>query len=129
MLGKKLLLIEDDSFMREMITLVLESEDYEVTGAGDGRGALRLLKDSGGYAAVISDMYLPDTDGLELFAQINALQPELAFLLLTSETDETIVRKATGLGISYILKDENYAEAILSALRQPCTGQTGEMIS
>ncbi|WP_371374132.1 response regulator [Sporomusa aerivorans] len=125
MLGKKLLLIEDDSFMREMITLVLESEDYEVTGAGDGRGALRLLKDSGGYDAVISDMYLPDTDGLELFAQINALQPELAFLLLTSETDETIVRKATGLGISYILKDENYAEAILSALRQSCTRPNG----
>ena len=115
-MNKKILLIEDDDFMRDMITLVLESEEYEVCGVANGVDALQLLAGSSEYGAVISDMYLPDTDGLTLFAQINASYPELQFLILTSETDEVIVHKATSLGITYILKDENFAEAILAVL-------------
>ena len=102
--------------MREMIALVLQSAEYEVTGVANGEDALRLLDECSEYGAVISDMYLPDTDGLKLFEQISARYPNLLFLILTSETDATIIQKATSLGITYILKDENFAEAILVAL-------------
>lgn len=115
---KKILLIEDDNFMREMIALVLETENYEVTGVGNGEDALGLLRGCSEYGAVISDMYLPDTDGLKLFEQVSTNYPELLFLILTSETDETIVQKATSLGITYILKDENFAESILATLKK-----------
>lgn len=113
---KKILLIEDDNFMREMIALVLEAENYEVTGVENGEDALRLLRECSEYGVVISDMYLPDTDGLRLFEQVRANYPKLLFLILTSETDEAIVQKATNLGITYILKDENFAESILAKL-------------
>jgi|GEM_PF-2832605 len=114
----KVLLIEDDSFMRKIIILMLETENYEVTGVGDGAEALRLLRECEGYGAVISDMYLPDTDGLTLFEQVNAGYPDLLFLILSSETDKTIVRKAISLGITYILKDENFAKSILAVLNK-----------
>ncbi|MBP2627026.1 MAG: hybrid sensor histidine kinase/response regulator [Firmicutes bacterium] len=113
----KLLLIEDDNFMREMIALVLETENYKVTGVENGGEALRLLDECSEYGAVISDMYLPDTDGLILFEKINVAYPNLLFLILTSETDETIVQRAKNLGITYILKDENFAESVLVALK------------
>ena len=115
-MGNRILLIEDDNFMRDMIAMVLESEDYEVTGVDNGAEALVLLHKSKEYGAVISDMYLPDTDGLKLFAEINAHYPDLLFLILTSETDEKIIEKARGLGITYVLKDENFAESILAVL-------------
>lgn len=115
---KKILLIEDDDFMREMIALVLETENYEVTGAANGEEALRLLKECNGYGAVISDMYLPDSNGLTLFEQVRADYPTLVFLILTSESDEAIVQKAERLGITYILKDENFAESILTVLNK-----------
>lgn len=102
--------------MREMIALVLEAENYEVTGVGNGGEALRLLREGGRYGTVISDMYLPDTNGFKLFEQVSADYSELLFLILTSETDEAIVQKATSLGITYILKDENFAESILATL-------------
>jgi len=119
-LGKKILLIEDDNFMREMIALVLEAESYKVTGVENGGDALGLLRECREYEydAVISDMYLPDTDGLKLFEQVSANYPGLQFLILTSETDEAIVQQATSLGITYILKDENFAEAILATLQK-----------
>ena len=112
-----LLLIEDDSFMRKMIRLVLESENYKVTGTENGEEALRLLGESNGYDAVISDMYLPDMDGITVFEKVNTTYPNLFFLILTSETDETIVQRAKKLGLTYILKDENFAESILLALK------------
>lgn len=117
-MSNKILLIEDDDFMREMIALVLESEDYEVTGVGNGADALQALAEGTAYNAVISDMYLPDTDGLKLFAEVNVNYPGLLFLILTSETDQLIVKKATDLGINYILKDENFAESILAVLNK-----------
>ncbi|WP_094604060.1 hypothetical protein SPSIL_044910 [Sporomusa silvacetica DSM 10669] len=112
----KLLLIEDDSFMREMIALTLETENYEVTGVESGTEALQKLNSCNKYGGIISDMYLPDTDGLTLFEQVHPEYPDLLFLILTSETDEIIVRKAANLGITYILKDENFAETVLTAL-------------
>lgn len=114
---RKLLIIEDDCFMREMIIMVLESENYEVVGAENGAEALKLLQECAGCDAVIADMYLPDTDGLELFEQINAIYPDTMFIILSSETDRNIVRKATGLGIKYIFKDENFAESIVTTLQ------------
>ncbi|WP_346355947.1 response regulator [Azotosporobacter soli] len=112
----KILLIEDDELMRDMITMVLAMEGHEVSGAATGEVA-RALFNAGGYAAVISDMYLPDTDGFELFAELKAVQPELLFLLLSGETDEAVLRKAAALGIPYIEKDENFAERIAAALK------------
>ena len=114
---KKLLLIEDDCFMREMVTMVLESKNFEVVGAETGAEALRLLQECAGCDAVIADMYLPDTDGLELFEQINAIYPEAMFVMLSSETDQKIVSKADSLGIKYIFKDENFAESIVTTLQ------------
>jgi len=115
---KKLLLIEDDRFMRDMITMVLSTENYDVSGADSGAAALQLCSERGDYDAVISDMYLPDTDGLTLFAQMNALFPGRRFIILTSETDETIRRKASELGIIYVLKDAHFAETVLNALEK-----------
>ena len=114
--SEKILLIEDDAFMRDMITLVLESENYEVSGVENGAEVLSLLPEYGNYAAVISDMYLPDANGIALFEQIHDVCPSLRFLILTSETNEAIIQKAKALGIIYIQKDENFAESMLAAL-------------
>ncbi len=112
----KILLIEDDALMRDMITMVLSIQAHEVSGAATGEIACALFG-AGGYDAVISDMYLPDTDGFALFAELKTRQPDLRFLLLSGETDETVLRKAAALAIPYIEKDENFAEAIAAALQ------------
>ncbi|MCE5286671.1 MAG: response regulator [Pelosinus sp.] len=113
---KKLLLIEDDSFMKDMIALVLESEGYEVDSAESGREAMQRLNEYPQCAAVISDMYLPDSDAFTLFNKFSEAWPGLLFLILSSETDQAIVQKAADLGIAYIFKDENFAESIVAAL-------------
>jgi Response regulator containing CheY-like receiver, AAA-type ATPase, and DNA-binding domains len=111
----KVLLVEDDPFMRDMIVLLLETENYEVTGVESGSAALKILQQYH-YDAIISDMYLPDTNGLNLYEKIHALYSDLTFLILTSEMNEAIIKKATELGITYIIKDENFAETLLAVL-------------
>ena len=115
---KKLLLIEDERFMLDLIIMVLEMSDYEVDGATSGAEALQLLREGSEYAAIISDMYLPDADGLMLFEQVHTAYPEVPFLILTSETNEAIVQKIIDFGIPYILKNGNFAESILAALKK-----------
>lgn len=115
-MGKRLLLIEDDSFMRDMVALVLQTESYEVDGCGSGEEALGAFSEGGEYAAVISDMYLPDFDGFTLIKKVKELQPDLLFVVLTSETDQAVIEKAADLGIIYIPKDENFAESIIAVL-------------
>ncbi|HWR39770.1 MAG TPA: response regulator [Patescibacteria group bacterium] len=113
----KVLLVEDDDFMRDMIGMVLTAEQYQVCGAANGAEALQQLQENGDCAAVVCDMYLPDTDGLTLSAQLKARCPGLLFLLLTGESDETIRQRAATLGIQYMMKDENFAESILTGLQ------------
>ncbi|SDE06505.1 response regulator [Sporomusa acidovorans] len=111
----KILLIEDDPFMRDMIVLLLETENYEVTGVESGAEALKMLQQYN-YGAIISDMYLPDTNGMNLYEKVHSLYSDPTFLILTSEMNEVIIKKATELGITYMIKDENFAETLLAAL-------------
>ena len=112
----KILLAEDDSFMRDIISLVLKSEGFVATGAENAQEALQKMA-AEEFQAVISDMYLPDLDGFALLEKIRTLQPETLFIMLSGETDAAVLDKAAKLGITYIIKDENFAEAILEALR------------
>ena len=117
-LKKKILLIEDEPFMLDLIVMVLEKGDYEVDGAKNGAKALQLLRGGSEYVAIICDMYLPDTDGLIFFEQVHNAYPEVPFLILTSETNEAIVQKIIDLEIPYILKNGNFAQSILAALKK-----------
>ena len=104
--------------MLDLIVMVLEMGDYEVDGAKNGAEALQLLHGGSEYAAIICDMYLPDTDGLMFFEQVHTAYPDVPFLILTSETNEGIVQKIVDFGIPYILKDGNFAKSILAELKK-----------
>ncbi len=63
---KKILVVDDDPFVSEMLVIVLESEGLDVATAGDGREALRKLDDNPDTALILTDMNMPEMDGLEL---------------------------------------------------------------
>lgn len=60
---KKVLIVEDDQFIREMYSLILTKAGYEVTEALDGKVGLGLAQD-GGYDVILLDLMMPNLDGL-----------------------------------------------------------------
>lgn len=65
----KILLVDDDSFFREVTTMTLEKEGYTVVHAIDGDDALKKFDKEGPFDLIILDVVMPNKDGIE-FAKI-----------------------------------------------------------
>jgi DNA-binding response OmpR family regulator len=83
--AERILVIDDDSRLADMLSEYLSSAGYRVTTAGSGAAGLeRLAKEP--YAALVLDLSLPDMDGLEVCRQLRA-RSEVAVLMLTARGD------------------------------------------
>ncbi len=91
-----LLLIEDDHAIRQMLKMFLESKNYRIFEAEDGKQALVQLNQTT-FDLVVLDWMLPDTDGIQLMRQIRDMpvHKELPILMLTARAEES--DKITGL--------------------------------
>ena len=71
----KILLVDDDPGIREVVTYTLQREGFDVDDAADGEAALEKAR-GGGYDVVILDVMLPLLSGLEVLAELRA-DPEM----------------------------------------------------
>ena len=98
----KILLIEDDEDIREGIRILLESEDYRVAEAGNGRDGLKLLDQD--TDLVILDVMLPGKSGLRICEEIRKTSfVPILFLTARVEDGDKLRGFAAG-GDEYIVK-------------------------
>lgn len=99
--GKRLILvIEDHADSRKMLTLLLESWNYRVLVAPDGRHALKVAGDSD-VDLIVTDFGLPDIDGLEIIRQLRCLNARLSripIIMLTAVHSKEIFEAALSAG-------------------------------
>jgi len=79
---KRILLVDDDSAFRESFRELLESKGYEVTEAADGLEAESHLE-STEFDLTITDILMPDRDGLELIKIMRKLRPSMKFIAIS----------------------------------------------
>lgn len=86
---KRVLIVDDDPSMVELIKLILENNNFTVISAGTGEYALKQLEDELVDACLL-DMMLPDINGLQLLQQIRALPmgKHIPLIMITSKQDE-----------------------------------------
>lgn len=77
-----ILLIEDDEPVRHLLTSALQQSGYSVHGAANGRAALR-LEAKHTFRLVITDLFMPEMDGLEVIMNHNRQRPEVPLLAMT----------------------------------------------
>ena len=106
---KRILLIEDDTFTRELYEEVLKDANYQVDTAADGEAGLERLK-VGGYAIVLLDVMMPKMDGLDVLRSLKndpAKTPNGPIILLTNLTHDPIINMAYGLGVkTHLVKSD-----------------------
>jgi DNA-binding response OmpR family regulator len=108
----RLLVVDDDPYIRELVAKVLTNEGFEVVLASDGRAAFEQF----GAAAidlVACDIMMPNMDGLEFCQTARRYYPELPILMLTAKgkTHDKVV--ALGLGADdYLVKPFESAELV-----------------
>lgn len=104
-MGKRILVVEDDPDMRLLTTSILKSRGFDVTAVETGCEAMAALK-QGLFDLAVLDVLLPDTNGLALCDQIKK-QNFMIFMpviLLTSVTDEAIIRQSFKMGADEYLQ-------------------------
>jgi two-component system, NtrC family, response regulator PilR len=106
----KILIVEDEKSMREVLRMLLEGEHYEVTTAADGLEGLSFIeKDI--YDLVISDMKMPKADGLTVLKKVKELSPETIVIMITAfGTTETAIEAMKSGAYDYISKPFNIDE-------------------
>lgn len=80
---RKILVVDDERSIREMLTIYLQREGYAVTCASDGAIALACCERDF-YDIVIADIKMPKLDGIELLHKVRTLSPDTIFIMITA---------------------------------------------
>ena len=86
-MARRILVVEDNLDLGDLLVMHLREAGYAVQKAGDGRGALESLED-GSFDLVILDLMLPDLDGLDICRRLRTRSDYLPILMLTAKSTE-----------------------------------------
>ena len=103
----KILLIEDSEDFRSKMRSLLETLDYEILEASDGLEGLDVMKSQGEISLVISDLHMPNLDGLSMCEKLKEenVETDALILMVTTEANPKLKRKGTDAGIyKWLLK-------------------------
>ncbi|TPL43193.1 response regulator [Mesorhizobium sp. B2-4-6] len=85
----KLLIVEDDESVRTLAARALERDGHKVTIATDGAQGLDMIRQTGGdYDLVVSDIRMPEMDGIEMATAAAREFPTMRIVLMTGYADQ-----------------------------------------
>ena len=117
---KRVLLVDDSSTMRSFVAATLEGEgNYEVTQVSSGFAALKLLPQSQ-FDLVITDINMPDINGLELirFIRQSPQHKDTPLIIISTEGKERDRDKGLGLGANAFLVKPFQPEELLELVKK-----------
>jgi len=92
-----ILIVDDEQSYRQLLTLVFESDGHSIRTASNGREALELIK-AEPADVIITDVRMPDMDGIELLKSAREYQPDIGVVLMTAFASVETAREAFKLG-------------------------------
>ena len=121
-MGHRILVVDDETAIRDTLRMVLEYEGYEVATVGDGRAALADL-DASPADAVLLDIKMPGMDGLETLDRIVARGPAAPpVLMISGHGDIATAVECTRRGAADFLEKPLQRERVLVSVRNVLSG-------
>jgi len=112
---KIILLVDDESDIREVLNLALTDLGYTVYEAESGGQALRLFKDVQ-PAIVLTDIKMPGKDGFAVLRKIKAIAPQTDVIVITGHGDKDLARQALDMDASAFFNKPLDTEALEKAI-------------
>lgn len=117
--AKKILIVEDDQFLRDFYQELLQAEGFMVDVAADGQIASDKIH-QGGYDLVMLDIMLPKKDGIQILKEHKQAPPAAKngpILVLTNLGQDAVIKQCFELGASgYIIKSALNPDQVLSEI-------------
>ncbi|MCL5268260.1 MAG: PAS domain S-box protein [Bacteroidetes bacterium] len=115
--GETVLVVEDESGLREFLTEVLTNRGYKVLAAGDGQKAIVLFLENRDIKLVLSDIGLPNVSGVELLEAVKKSNPDVKVILASGFVEDEEKDRATQHGINAFLQKPYRLDEVLRLVR------------
>lgn len=113
----RVLVVDDESSIRDLLSKTLGLADYEVDTSPDGRAALERLR-LASYDLLIVDLKMPGIDGLTVIREARRMKVDLPVIIITGFSSESTAIEALNLGVSgYLTKPFRVPEVLKAALK------------
>lgn len=116
----RILVVDDDARVRTTARALLEAADFEVVEAESGAAALRTLG-SEAVDVVLTDIFMPDTDGIELIHTLHRQTPNLPLVAMSGggfDDGKDVLAVARLLGAEAIVQKPLTRQKVVGAIRR-----------
>lgn len=121
---KKILLVEDEDFIRDLYVRQLTKEGFQVKSAADGQTGLNLLKTES-FDLLLLDIMLPGINGLQLLREFKTQNPNspMVTILLTNLGQEAVIKEGFELGAqAYLIKASYTPDQVVNEVKNALGG-------
>jgi len=110
MAGERILVVDDEPAIREMLKAVLEEDGYRCSTASGYESALRAIS-SQPFDLMLLDMVMPRHSGMDLFREVRRSDKGVAVVFITATAEPSVVDDVTASGASgYLVKPVSLTE-------------------
>lgn len=113
---KDILVVDDDTSQRHLLSMLLESEGFDVTAASNGMRALELLRNTR-FRIIITDFNMPGINGIELAVRVRREYSGTHVVLVTADTAVEFFDEAVNAGISRIFNKPINLKRLVASIR------------
>lgn len=113
----RILLAEDDESMRTFLARAIERAGYEVIAVDRGTAALPLIA-QGGYDLLLTDIVMPEMDGIELAQRAAALAPDMRVVFITGFAAVALSRASAAAPKSRVLSKPFHLRDLISEIER-----------
>lgn len=112
---KKILLVDDDQFIRRSFSERLKKNKYEVISAKDGEEAINKIA-AGNFDVVITDIRMPKVNGIEVLKFTKKNKPKTKVIVMSIFVSQKVINKIIELGANKYIEKYSFLKDIISIL-------------
>ncbi len=117
--GELVLVVDDEPSIRRFASAILSRNGYRTLTAADGREGLKVFGEQcGAVKLVVSDLMMPQLDGLGMIRDLRRIQPDLKTIIVTGLGEENRISEAKAAGADVVLNKPFNAEQLLVSVQQ-----------
>lgn len=114
--GTRVLIVDDEPQVRAVVRAILETAQFDIADAPDGRGALDQVK-ACRPDLVITDLVMPDQEGMSLIHQLRVAYPDLAIIAMSGARGGRYLPTARALGANATIEKPFDPDTLLASIR------------
>ena len=117
--GSRILVVDDDPEVREVLRRILESAKYRVLEASDGQEAIEVFRrDADSIDCVLLDLSMPKLDGEETFHELRKIREDARVVLSSGFTEQEMLDRFNGFGLAGVVQKPTPMPVLLAKIAE-----------